>query len=169
MNDKTPGISFIIEATLADRNSAYIERLHLLEMLTALAGNIYVKNELNELGIIADERCKPENTKILKNLSDDIGLKHSSFRGEEYLDNLSKAALSKLVNFSMEQLAFWFGAAMYCCSSDNETQSMTGKFIVNTELKFFTLVYNGLHISKEMSLQEFINFSHRTFINSVRQ
>jgi hypothetical protein len=43
MNDKTPGISFIIEATLADRNSAYIERLHLLEMLTALAGNIYVK------------------------------------------------------------------------------------------------------------------------------
>ena len=47
MNDKTPGISFIIEATLADRNSAYIERLHLLEMLTALAGNIYVKNELN--------------------------------------------------------------------------------------------------------------------------
>jgi hypothetical protein len=46
---------------------------------------------------------------------------------------------------------------------------MTGKFIVNTELKFFTLVYNGLHISKEMSLQEFINFSHRTFINSVRQ
>ena len=169
MNDKTPGISFIIEATLADRNSAYIERLHLLEMLTALAGNIYVKNELNELGIIADERCKPENTKILKNLSDDIGLKHSSFRGEEYLDNLSKAAVSKLVNFSMEQLGFWFGAAMYCCSSDNETQSMTGKFIIKTELQFFTLVYNGLNISKEMSLQEFINFSHRTFRNSVRQ
>jgi len=169
MNDKSPGISFIIEATLADRNSAYIERLHLLEMITALARNMYVGNELNELGIIADERYKPENVKILKNLSDEIALKHSSFRGEEYLDQLSKSSLSKLVNFPIEQLSFWFGAAMYCCSSDNETQSMTGKFIVNTELKFFTLVYEGLQISQEMSLQEFIKFSHRIFIESVRQ
>ena len=45
MNDKNPGISFIVEATLADRNSAYIERLHLVEMITALARNTYVRNE----------------------------------------------------------------------------------------------------------------------------
>mgnify|MGYP000099383517 FL=1 len=79
MNEKTPGINFIIEATLADRNSAYIERVHLLEMLTVLSDNLYVKNELVELGIIAEERYKPENTKILKAISSVVESKFSGY------------------------------------------------------------------------------------------
>ena len=128
--------------------------------------NANIVDSIDPYGIFT-VKIKGGNKINSKNLSDEIALKHSSFRGEEYLDQLSKSSLSKLVNFPIEQLSFWFGAAMYCCSSDNETQSMTGKFIVNTELKFFTLVYEGLQISQEMSLQEFIKFSHRIFIESV--
>lgn len=168
MNEKTPGIIFIIEATLADRNSAYIERVHLLEMLTVLSDNLYVKNELVELGIIAEERYKPENTKILKDISSVVESEFSRFRGAEYLENLAISASKKLIGLSNEELGFWFGAAIYCCSSDNETQSMTGKMIVNTELKFYELVYQRLPISKELSMQEFIKFSNQTFYKYVR-
>jgi hypothetical protein len=168
LNTLPAGISFILEATLADRNSAYVERIHLVDALIMLSHIPCVREELNALGIkTADDRSRPHIHKAISDISSNIESSFSLLSGDEYLNALAGSSLEKLRCLDIEELGLWFGAAIYCCSSDNDTQSIMGKEIVKRELQYYKLIFRGLELSEECTFQEFINFSKTSFNEAV--